>query len=130
MKSFVKEAYDAQFVSKELTKEDLVEGEIYFYNNQHTIVYPSGPAFYDGKYESNVNLMWFLPTTHATEEQKAFLRSCIKKHEKVEPMSQLWLEDPIIEQKINTPSIKKETFIDNVQSVDVILRTKRKSIKF
>lgn len=28
------------------------------------------------------------------------------------------------------PSIKKETFIDNVQSVDVILRTKRKSIKF
>lgn len=28
------------------------------------------------------------------------------------------------------PSINKETFIDNVQSVDVILRTKRKSFKF
>jgi hypothetical protein len=28
------------------------------------------------------------------------------------------------------PSIKKETFIDNVQSVDVILRTKKKTIKF
>ena len=36
----------------------------------------------------------------------------------------------IEEWTINTPSIKKETFIDNVQSVDVILRTKRKSIKF
>jgi len=28
------------------------------------------------------------------------------------------------------PSIKKETFIDNVQSVDVMLRTKKKTIKF
>ena len=41
-----------------------------------------------------------------------------------------WSEDPIVEQRINTPSIKKETFIDNVQSVDVVLRTKKKSIKF
>lgn len=41
-----------------------------------------------------------------------------------------WLPDPIVEQRISTPSINKETFIDNVQSVDVILRTKRKSIKF
>lgn len=41
-----------------------------------------------------------------------------------------WPSDPIVEQKINTLSIKKETFIDNVQSVDVILRTKRKSFKF
>ena len=41
-----------------------------------------------------------------------------------------WPSDPIVEQRINTPSIKKETFIDNVQSVDVVLRTKKKSIKF
>lgn len=126
-KPSTKEAYEAQFVSKELTKEDLVEGEIYFYNNQHTIVYPSGPAFYDGKYESNVDLMWFLPTTHATEEQKDLLRREIERNSKPEIM---WPSDPIVEQRISTPSIKKETFIDNVQSVDVILRTKRKSFKF
>ena len=46
------------------------------------------------------------------------------------PPQQLWLAGPIVEQRINTPSIKKETFIDNVQSVDVVLRTKKKSIKF
>jgi hypothetical protein len=198
-KPSTKEAYEAQFVSKELTKEDLVEGEIYFYNNQHTIVYPSGPAFYDGKYESNVNLMWFLPTTHATEEQKALLRSYMKKDEKQEwsegtyavgvkgnfgvyegstnPISvgriftvredlrkdsistkessywvykenlrwfATYLEaldfsnqliaspsptesiNSIVEERISIPSIKKETFIENVQSVDVEIYRKKK----
>ena len=130
-KPSTKEAYETQNTPKQLTKEDLVEGEIYIYDGSQIAIYPEGPNVdFNGHYIPNPKWLWSLSITHATEEQKDFLRSCIKKHEKVEPMSQLWLEDPIVEQKINTLSIKKETFIDNVQSVDVALRTKRKSFKF
>ena len=215
-----KEAYEAQFKEKKLTKEKLVEGEIYIYDGLHISTYPEGPslAIKEKFYEPNPNWLWTLSITHATEEQKALLRSEIEKRsekmekeewepgtyavgvkgnfgvykgsknpipvghiytikenrkddlvlegsqfwvykenlkwfatreeaetfskglitgditidssEKVKPISQLWIEDPIVEERINTSSIKKETFIDNVQSVNVMLRTKRKSIKF
>lgn len=120
-----------QNAPKELTRKDLVKGEIYIYDGSQIAIYPEGPSVdFNGHYIPIPKWLWTLPITHATEEQKALLRSCIKKHEKVEPIPQLWLEDPIVEEKISIPSIKKETFIDNVQSVDVMLRTKRKSIKF
>lgn len=81
-----KEAYDAQFVSKELTKEDLVEGEIYVYDDSHISTYPVGPsiAIKDRLYNPNERWMWTLSITHATEEQKALLRSYMKKDEKQE----------------------------------------------
>jgi len=66
------------------------------------------------------NLKWFATQKEALDFSKGFTKF----------NSPLWAANPIVEQKINTPSIKKETFIDNVQSVDVMLRTKRKSIKF
>ena len=116
-----------------MTKEDLVEGEIYIYDGSHISTYPEGPsfAFKEKFYQSNPNWFWTLSITHATEEQKALLRSEIEKRiKKAEPNYELWVGDPIVEERINTPSIKKETFIENVQSVNVMLRTKKKSIKF
>jgi len=84
-KPSTKEAYEAQNTPKKLTKEDLVEGEIYFYDNKHIVIYPEGPVLYHGKdYEFNVNWMWMLSIAHATEEQKALLRSYMKKDEKQE----------------------------------------------
>lgn len=124
-----KEAYDAQNTSKQLTVLDLVVGEIYIYDRTQISTYPEGPSMsiHGCNYTSNPKWMWCLSITHATEEQKALLRREIERNSKPEIM---WPSDPIVEQRINTPSIKKETFIDNVQSVDVMLRTKRKSIKF
>ena len=78
------------------------------------------------------NLKWFA----TREEAETFSKGLITGHitidssEKVKPISQLWMGDPIVEERINTSSIKKETFIENVQSVNVMLRTKKKSIKF
>lgn len=78
------------------------------------------------------NLKWFA----TREEAETFSKGLITGHitidssEKVKPISQLWMGDPIVEERINTPSIKKETFIEDVQSVNVMLRTKKKSIKF
>lgn len=220
-KPSTKEAYEAQLLFKRLTKKDLVEGEIYIYDGSHISTYPEGPSFAikEKFYEPNPNWLWTLSITHATEEQKALLRSEIEKRgekmkkeewspgtyavgvkgnfgvykgsknlipighiytikenitdelvvegecfwiykenlkwfatreeaetfskglitghitiescEKSKPIvSQLWMSDPIVEERINTSSIKKETFIENVQSVNVMLRTKKKSIKF
>jgi hypothetical protein len=128
-KPSTKEAYEAQNASKQLAKKDLVEGEIYIYDGSQISTYPEGPCLgiNEHHYIPNPKWIWSLPITHATEEQKASLRREIERNSKSDVM---WPSDPIVEQRINTPSIKKETFIDNVQSVDVILRTKRKSIKF
>lgn len=128
-KPSTKEAYDAQNAPKRLKKEDLVAGEIYIYDGTQISTYPGGPSLgINGKnYIDNPKWAWCLTITHATEEQKALLRGEIEKNSKSDVM---WPSDPIVEQRINTPSIKKETFIDNVQSVDVVLRTKKKSIKF
>jgi hypothetical protein len=203
-KPSTKEAYEAQFVSKELTKEDLVEGEIYVYEDSYISTYPVGPsiAIKDKLYNPNERWMWCLSITHATEEQKALLRSYMKKDEKQEwsegtyavgikgnfgvyegstnPISvgkiftikenrkdslateesSYWIYkknlrwfatflealdfsnqlkatpsakesyDSFIEWTINTPNIKKEvkeeTFIENVQSVDVEIYRKKK----
>lgn len=206
-KPSTKEAYDDQFVSKELTKYDLVVGEIYIYDGSQISTYPEGPSISIDKqhYTSNPKWMWRLPITRATEEQKALLRGEIEKRDKktvVEEWSEgtyavgvkgnfgvyeesdnlvpvgriftikenrkdslvvkdhgFWIykknlrwfatheealafsrgfktnpvpkeSDYPVMPKDAYPSIKKETFIDNVQSVDVMLRTKRKSIKF
>lgn len=119
--------------TKEMFYERLVEGEIYIYDGSQISTYPEGPSIsiHGYNYTSNPKWTWCLPITHATEEQKALLRGEIEKRtKKAKPMSQLWMSDPIVEERINTPSIKKETFIDNVQSVDIMLRTKKKSFKF
>lgn len=85
-KPSTKEAYEAQFVSKELTKEDLVEGEIYIYDGSQIAIYPEGPSFSirEKFYVSNPKWTWSFSITHATEEQKALLRSYMKKDEKQE----------------------------------------------
>ena len=206
-KPSTKEAYEAQNAPKQLTKEDLVEGEIYIYDGTQIATYPEGPSLsINGRiYTSNPKWTWCLPITHATEEQKVLLRCEIEKRDK-KTITEEWSEGTyavglkgnfgvykesdnlvpvgkvftIKENRKDTlvvkdhgfwiykknlkwfatflealdfsnqlkaspvpkesdypvmpedayPSIKKETFIDNVQSVDVILRTKRKSIKF
>jgi hypothetical protein len=137
-----KEAYEAQFKEKELTKEDLVKGEIYIYNDTQISIYPEGPSLSikEKIYVSNPNWLWALPIKHATEEQKALLRSYIKKHEKINSSEavQFLKEEtlPIFENvkckegDVIYSIIKKETFIENVQSVNVMLCTKKKSIKF
>lgn len=85
-KPSTKEAYEAQYTPKELTKEDLVEGEIYIYDGSQIAIYPEGPCLgiNDHHYIPNPNWMWCLSITHATEEQKALLRSYMKKDEKQE----------------------------------------------
>lgn len=65
------------------------------------------------------NLRWFATLKEAIDFSKKLKASPVPKESDYPVMP----EDAY-------PSIKKETFIDNVQSVDVILRTKRKSIKF
>lgn len=206
-KPSTKKAYEAQFKEKKLTKEELVEGEIYIYDSSHISTYPKGPslAIKEKFYEPNPNWLWTLSITHATEEQKALLRSEIEKRsEKMEkeewepgtyavgvkgnfgvyegsknpiPVGHIYTikenrENSLVvkdhgfwiykknlrwfathEEAFNFsnqlkaspvpkesdypvmpvdayPSIKKETFIEDVQSVNVMLRTKRKSIKF
>lgn len=88
-KPSTKEAYEAQNAPKKLTQEDLVEGEIYLYDDSHISTYPVGPsiAIKDKLYNPNERWMWTLSITHATEEQKALLRSYMKKDEKQE-----WLD--------------------------------------
>jgi len=85
-KPSTKEAYDAQYTPKQLTKEDLVEGEIYLYDDSHISTYPVGPSvsIVELNYNPNERWMWNLSITHATEEQKALLRSYMKKDEKQE----------------------------------------------
>lgn len=85
-KPSTKEAYEAQNAPKKLTQEDLVEGEIYVYDDSHISTYPVGPsiAIKEKFYEPNERWMWTLSITHATEEQKALLRSYMKKDEKQE----------------------------------------------
>jgi len=79
-----KEAYEAQNAPKQLTKEDLVEGEIYVYDDSHISTYPVGPsiAIKDKLYNPNERWMWTLSIAHATEEQKALLRREIEKRDK------------------------------------------------
>lgn len=61
------------------------------------------------------NLKWFA----TYEEALAFSKELKSKDIKIDSS-----------EKVDTPSIKKETFIENVQSINVMLRTKKKSIKF
>lgn len=81
-KPSTKKAYEAQFKQKKLKKEDLVEGEIYIYDGLHISIYPEGPSLSikEKIYDSNPNWLWTLSITHATEEQKALLRSEIEKN--------------------------------------------------
>lgn len=202
-----KEAYEAQNAPKQLTKKDLVKGEIYIYDGTQIATYPEGPNLSINResYTSNPKWTWSLPITHATEEQKVLLRREIEKKDKktvieewsegtyavglkgnfgiykesdnLVPVGRIFTikenrKDTLVvkdhgfwiykenlrwfatyQEALNFsnqlkaspvpkesdypvmpvdayPSIKKETFIDNVQSVDVILRTKKKSIKF
>jgi hypothetical protein len=124
-KPSTKEAYDAKYTPKQLTKEDLVEGEIYLYDDSHISTYPVGPsiAIKDKQYTPNERWMWSLSIKHATEEQKALLRSYMKKDEKQE-----WLEgtyavgvkgnfgifdssNPIIVGQIYTIKENRETYV-------------------
>ena len=83
-KPSTKEAYDAQYTPKQLTKEDLVEGEIYLYDDSHISTYPVGPSVSIVELYYNPNQMWKWVSSikHATEEQKSLLRSYMKKDEK------------------------------------------------
>lgn len=89
-KPSTKEAYEAQFKQKQLRKEDLVEGEIYIYDGLHISTYPEGPSLTikENFYEPNPNWLWILSITHATEEQKALLRSEIEKNNTKTPISE------------------------------------------
>lgn len=96
-------------------------------------------GMYSGTFTINVDPEKFTKTGSAVdyfgsegflylEGKYAEILSYPEKQSKIE--NSKWPSDPIVEERINIPSIKKETFIENVQSVDVILRTKRKLIKF
>lgn len=58
----------------------------------------------------------------STEEE--YLSQPIANHQKTEQTK------IVVEERTNIPSIIKKTFIEDVQSVDVILSTKKKTIKF
>lgn len=151
-KPSTKEAYEAQFKEKKLIKEEwspgtyavgvkgnfgvykgsknpITVGHIYTIKENRTDeLVVEGKEFWVYK----ENLKWFA----TREEAETFSKGLITGHitidssEKVKPISQLWMGDPIVEERINTSNIKKESFIENVQSVNVMLRTKKKSIKF
>ena len=62
-----------------LKKEDLIEGEIYLYDNSHIIKYPEGIYITpeSNNYQSCNSLLWSLKIKEATPEQKAHLNACI-----------------------------------------------------
>ena len=91
-------------------------------------------VMYSGTFTINVDPEEFTKTGNAVDyfESEGFLYYEGKYAEILSyPDEQSKIEYPNSEDSVlNKITIQKETFIENVQSVNVMLRTKKKSIKF
>ena len=65
---------------KSISKEDLVEGEIYLYDDRHIAIYPKGGNVHlnPNSFTPEKEWMWNLDIKNTTPEQKHWLNECIK----------------------------------------------------
>jgi hypothetical protein len=147
-KPSTKEAYEAQFAAKEkeFKEEQFKVGDYCARGNFIFIKVEKNPYKCNNYalnrrdkeyYAGNAHMQVYnsSPTRHATQGEKDWLDAWIKARKFV-------TNAPIIEERLyggpltfgidrfQMTDIKKETFIDDVQSVNVTLRTKKKTIKF
>ena len=81
IQEFLPEGHPDKLSQKKLTKEDLIPGEIYVYDDRWISTYPEGPAYHfeQKAYDKNPKWMWTLNTRHATPQEKVILKTCIIK---------------------------------------------------
>ena len=65
---------------KSISKEDLVKGEIYLYDNAHIAIYPKGGNIHlnSNSFTPEREWAWSLDIKNTTPEQKHWLNECIK----------------------------------------------------